>query len=373
MEKLRLLAVVDHLGGGGAEKQFAELVKGLHLKGHEVRVFISEGGGVRLPGLIGQGVDVVSWSPGALTPGHSGRRTFTSFKALAAQMRDFRPEVTLGWLSYSITLCALASLVAPAGAMVFSERSSLERLFDVEVSFGSIKKKILKEALSRARLVVTNTESVIDEYLREGYCTPAQARVVRNGVDVKAISALPDKYALRKSLGMEDGKVYGVYVGRYEERKGVRHLLQALDGIDRQSLEMIMIGQGSLEEELARSGLVRVIGYRENAVEYIRAADLHILPSLYEGLPNVVLEAMAAGTPSIATRVQGTPELIEDGVSGLLVPPADPGALAEAIDRLYKDETLRVSMGMAAKQLAEQFSMENMVGSFESVFVDSLS
>ena len=162
-------------------------------------------------------------------------------------------------------------------------------------------------------------------------------------------------------------------MGRYEERKGVRHLLQALDGIDRQSLEMIMIGQGSLEEELARSGLVRVIGYRENAVEYIRAADFHILPSLYEGLPNVVLEAMAAGTPSIATRVQGTPELIEDGVSGLLVPPADPGALGAAIDRLYKDETLRVSMGMAAKKRAGQFSMENMVGSFESVFVDSLS
>jgi glycosyltransferase involved in cell wall biosynthesis len=114
---------------------------------------------------------------------------------------------------------------------------------------------------------------------------------------------------------------------------------------------------------------VRFLGVRQDVPNLLAISDLFVLPSLWEGLPNSVLEAMAAGLPVVATNVDGSPEVVVDGETGVLVPPADPVALADAICSLLQDEALRVSMAEAARtRVAECFSQEANVAAFEDLY-----
>ena len=110
-------------------------------------------------------------------------------------------------------------------------------------------------------------------------------------------------------------------------------------------------------------------GTRDDVAALMQGIDLFVLPSLVEGISNTILEAMACGLPIIATRVGGNPELVEEGVTGSLVPPANPGALAEAIVPYLLNRNLAASQGRAGRTRAEsRFSMESMVNSYMQVY-----
>lgn len=373
MRKLRVLAVIDHLGGGGAEKQFSELVTRLNPERYTVRVYLSEGGGMRIPVVRASAVELTSWSAQALEPQYSGRRSGESFRELKRQMREFQPDVVVAWLSYSITLSAAAAALTGTKRLVFSERSSLEIMFREEVSHGWLKKKLLQTAFSRARFVVTNTRSVAEEFLQFGYCTADQGRVVYNGLDLERFASLPSREELRRTLGLEAKKLYGVFVGKFVNRKGLPVLVEALQSIEQpeQGFEMLALGAGDMEDMLRRSGQVTVLGYRSNATEFIRAADFLVLPSLYEGLPNVVLEAMAVGTPSIATAVHGAVELLRDGEDGLLVPVGDAAALRQAMQRMMDSAELRERIAAGGLRRIQDFAMQRMIEHWGAVIEDA--
>jgi glycosyltransferase involved in cell wall biosynthesis len=132
-----------------------------------------------------------------------------------------------------------------------------------------------------------------------------------------------------------------------------------------------------LEDYAARLGLAeRVVftGFRRDVPELLREVAVSVLPCISnEGLSNSVLESMAAGAPVVATTVGGNPEIVEDGRTGLLVPPADSGALAGAIARLLEDRELAERLGRAARQrVADHFSVEQMVRRTERLYVDLL-
>jgi glycosyltransferase involved in cell wall biosynthesis len=211
---------------------------------------------------------------------------------------------------------------------------------------------------------------VAAEFEREGYARPERIRVVRNGVDLDALGALPTKSELRKELGLEEGVTYGVYVGKFEYRKGLTFLMEALGKIEAPDFRFLALGAGSMEPEMHGHPVMRCLGYREDAVRYIKAADFLVLPSLYEGLPNVVLEAMAVGTPVIATRVDGVPEVIEHGRSGLLLEPGDAARMGEAMGRLVLDRELRERLAGEASARVVEFAMPRMVEAFEDLLVE---
>jgi glycosyltransferase involved in cell wall biosynthesis len=115
-------------------------------------------------------------------------------------------------------------------------------------------------------------------------------------------------------------------------------------------------------------------GHREDVRERLADADAVVLPSRSEGLPNAILEAMAAGRPVVASAVGGVPDVVTDGVTGLLVPPEDPAALAAALTRLADDPALADRMGVAARRAAEtDFSFERMVDACERLYVEELA
>ncbi len=192
--------------------------------------------------------------------------------------------------------------------------------------------------------------------------------VIPNGSAPSPEMSAPEIAALRSELGVEPGEVAIVVVGRLTARKGHAYLLDALAQLPAEGWKLIVVGEGeedgALEAHTARLGLegrVRFLGQRTDARRIITACDLMALASLLETQPLVITEAMASGKPVVATRIYGIPEIIEDGVTGRLVPPARVEPLAEALRELVDSPARREEMGRSAlARYHERFTLERM-------------
>jgi glycosyltransferase involved in cell wall biosynthesis len=206
-----------------------------------------------------------------------------------------------------------------------------------------------------------------------------RVRVVPTGINPPAFL---DRDAARASLGLpHEGFVAGV-IGRVEPDKGGDDAVEALLALRWAAPGAILAFLGpfderttfhrSLKERAQAEGLrasVRCLGAREEAAPLLRAFDLVLHPSRHEALPRVLIEALFAGVPAIAGRVGGIPEVIEDGVSGILVAPRDPIALGAAAASLALDGARRAEMGRAATRIAqERFSLTGMVKGLTAVY-----
>lgn len=208
---------------------------------------------------------------------------------------------------------------------------------------------------------------------------PRKVRVVRNGIDPARFGkpAIPASQ-LRQRLGFGAGDPVLVVVGRLEPQKGHGILLDALRRV-RASIgtaRLVIVGdgslRGSLEAESHALGLgdaVRFAGRQDNVADWLAMAQVVVLSSFYEGLPLVALEALAAERPVVATAVDGTPEVVRDGRTGLTAPPGDPVRLAEAILRLLRDSALGRQLARAGRELvAQQFTHERQVRETEQLY-----
>ena len=219
----------------------------------------------------------------------------------------------------------------------------------------------------------SNRRDLIDE------CPAAAARIqtVYNGVDPSAFLLQPDRTKVREELGIVSGPVL-ITIARLTEAKGHRYLLQALPRLLETwpQLCCLFVGEGELHDTLQRMAMdlgversCRFVGIREDIVEILAAADVVVLPSLSEGFPFVLLEALAMGCPVVASQVNGVPELIEDHKTGLLVPPRDPQALATAIREVLSDSTAASKMGAAGRAVVqERFTVDHMVANTTAIF-----
>lgn len=208
--------------------------------------------------------------------------------------------------------------------------------------------------------------------------------VIHNGVDLERFAnATSKRKAIRQVIGSEDSDCILIMVARFHAGKGHRILFEAMRELVQvhPRLRLICLGEGEEEQqlrELRRTfGLERCIqlpGYQQNVAEWIAAADINVLPSFYEGLPLTILEAMASGVPTVASNVGGIPDVIEDGVNGILVPPGDSHRLATAISQLMGNWALRTKMGEAAyKRVSQRFTLEQQVSSTKNMYIDLCS
>jgi len=185
--------------------------------------------------------------------------------------------------------------------------------------------------------------------------------------------------ALRRELGLSPSQPVLLVAGRLEPQKGHRFLLDALPSICAEfpGLLLFCVGEGSLMSELQHhardlgiADAVRFAGYQRDMPRWYALADIVVLPSLFEGLPITAIEALASEKPMVATAVDGTPEIVVDGITGLTVPPRDSVALALAIARLLRDPELRATLACQGRELVERsFSIERMVEQIENLYL----
>jgi sugar transferase (PEP-CTERM/EpsH1 system associated) len=197
-----------------------------------------------------------------------------------------------------------------------------------------------------------------------------------NGVDTRRFSP-GGRQAARAALAIKPGSVVIGTVGRLDPVKDQLGLLRAFYRVAGDSRAVLLIaGDGPCRMELDATvsalGLgerVHLLGERDNIPQVLAALDVFVLASVGEGISNTILEAMATGLPVVATRVGGTPQLVVDGATGLLVEPRSPAALAATLRQYLEDPALAARHGRAARERAElEFSQERMVGAYEQLY-----
>lgn len=182
------------------------------------------------------------------------------------------------------------------------------------------------------------------------------------------------RFSLRSEFGIDEERPLILTVARLDKQKGHPFLFEALCQVPEATL--VLAGSGperkaleALSADLGIHDRVIFLGHREDIHDLLACSDLFVLPSIYEGLPLSILEAMDAGKAVIATAVGGTPEAVSDGETGLLVPRRDSTALASAMRKLISDPTMRLRMGKAGKErVRQEFSVNNMVQGVTQVY-----
>jgi glycosyltransferase involved in cell wall biosynthesis len=226
--------------------------------------------------------------------------------------------------------------------------------------------------------MVALTDGEKNDYENLSVCPAEKLLKIHSGVDVKQFKqSNGNMVEKRRSLGLDqNGNVVG-FVGWLLPIKGPEYLLKAMEYVWQEYPEtaLVFVGKGDLDVDLrtqalrvSANGRVKFLGWREDIDEIMPVFDMLVLPSLNEGMGRVLVEAMAAGKPVVASRVGGIPDLVRDGETGYLVPPADEKALADGIKKLLDDPGKAWEMGQHGKKRCQQFSLEAMIEKLDDLY-----
>jgi glycosyltransferase involved in cell wall biosynthesis len=178
----------------------------------------------------------------------------------------------------------------------------------------------------------------------------------------------------RKAFAMAGKTIVGHVGALVDAQKGQGSIIAAARALEarRPELHFVLVGDGADAERLRREaqglGNLTFTGFVNNVADYLASFDLFVYPSVREGLGSTLLDAMAFGLPIIASRAGGIPEIVEDGVNGLLIPPEDPDALVSALERLLDDPAQRASMQSANRAAAARYGSDRMTDAYESIY-----
>jgi len=342
----RVCLLIGQLGLGGAEKQLVLLARGLSARGIRTHLLVMFEKGPREDELSNSGVHVVELG---FRPRSSGWRSYVvNFRALARLvmfLRRERPQVFQAFLFAAYVIAAPAARLARVPVLVAGRRS-----------LGYFKKgnrlalAVERIATRWTDFLVANATAIADEVQRDEGVPAAKISVIPNGM--QRCEFEPAEPADVPTL-----LPVVLCVANLSAHKGHRHLLQACSALQSSGhpCTLVLIGEGpervALERLAGRLGIdVRFLGARTDVAGFLARADVVVLPSLYEGSSNAVMEAMAAGRPVVATAVGGTPELLEG--RGVLVPPADADGLAEGLREVLSDGEAAADLGRKARAWA---------------------
>lgn len=285
------------------------------------------------------------------------------------RLRDLIERLDARVVHAHLPAVGVAARLASPVPVVYTEHNLVD-------SYRRITRWANRATYRRNVAVVAVSDEVADSL--EGYPGP-QPLVIPNGVTCE-VSAEESAMA-RKELGIEAGRSLIVHVGNIRPHKGHSDLIEAVSAVGRHRDDFLVVSIGAekrsgdldrVHRHAVRSGVddkIRFLGRREDALRFVAAGDVLVNPSAAEGLPLVVLEAMAVGTPVVATAVGGVPSVIRPGETGTLVDAGDPEALARAIIHVldHSAETLRYAEA-AQRLVVETYSLERMVGAYEDLY-----
>ncbi len=366
----RILFVSTSTTLGGAEKTLHALATLLNPKSFTVSGVVS----LKPPGayarrLQDQGVQVLSLDL-------QGWPSLRDLRRLGEIIESLRPDLVHALMYQAIQLCRLAKRRAFPFKLVSSPRVS----YRTRPAWSLLADRLLKGADD---LLISECASSREFLVRRLGYDPAKVRTIYNGVDISgwSVSGIERQHK-RLELRLESRELLIGTIGRLDLQKGHAVLIEAMARLrERVPLRCVIIGEGpqgpGLRDRVGRLALenrVWLLGEREDASSWLSGLDLFVLPSLWEGLPNALLEAMALGLPVVASGVDGVREVVQDDQNGILVPPGEPEALARAIAALAQDPAARGRLGQAARAtISQRFSLLSMLAGYEGAYSEVLA
>jgi glycosyltransferase involved in cell wall biosynthesis len=355
------------LAPNGAQTQLVRVATQLRKRGWRVSVISMMPPEAFLAELAAAGIPVASLG---MARGAAEARALLQAVEL---LRELRPHVLVSFMFHANLLGRIAGRLAAVPVVVSSIRN--------ETFGGRLRERVERGTAWLADAVTTNSRLAAASLVRRGVVAPNRIRVIPNALAANAFAA--DNPAardlLRGDLRLAADDFVWLAAGRLEEQKDFPTLLAAMGRLsgEHPRARLLIAGGGpllgplrQLTSQFGVADRVRFLGFRTDFGALLNACDAFALSSAWEGLPNVVLEAAAAGRPVVATRVGGVPELVEDGATGFVVPPRDPEALAGAMRRLMELPS-RARRRMAEDgraHLAAEFGLERVVGMWEELF-----
>lgn len=381
--KKPILFVTLCLDFGGAERHLSTIMPALARRGWPVSVYCANRLGAFAESVRRDGVEVIG-PPIEATAGTTSRGVRLAYSLLAGArlirvMRRIRPEIVHFYLPEPYILGAPIALLQGVPIRIMSRRG-LNLYQGLWPGVRWVEQKLHPQMTA----VLANSRRVVDELLDEG-CDPSRVGLIYNGVALDRFSRCLDPRAIRSSLGISSDEFVVTVVANLVPRK--RHV-DVLDALSRaahslpEPWTLLCVGRddGCLAElkdhaaGLGIAGKVRFLGERADVVEVLQASDLGLLASLDEGFSNAILEFMAAGLPVVATDVGGNSEAVVDGLTGLVVPPCQPNALAEAIVRIASDPGWAAELGAAGRRRVEGlFPLQTCVDRYEALYQSLLA
>jgi glycosyltransferase involved in cell wall biosynthesis len=345
--RTRVAYVIGELGKGGAEYQLVELLRGLDRTAVDPHVVALSAGGFWAGEIRALGIPLVELPS-------RGHADVARLRALRETLRALAPDVlhTILWSANSYGRLAAAGLRVPR--VIAAERNVMTR---------PAWERAIERALDRVTdLYLVNARAVADELVRHGL-PRGKMRVVYNGVDLTRFPAFDvDRRAARAALGLPADRRLLAQVGRLAPQKDYPTFLRAAAALAERfsDLDVLVVGEGPLRADLERLaatlGLgerVRWLGLRHDVPRILAAVDVMLLTSRFEGLPNVVIEAMGAGAAVVATDAGGTRELVLSDAYGTVAAPGDVHAIVEGATRFLADESRRAAVARTAHARVE--------------------
>jgi len=228
---------------------------------------------------------------------------------------------------------------------------------------GRLRRRVYSEAIQRCDACWAVSPAAANMVCDLLHLSRSRFDIVSNGVDVDRFVPCDDPVRAKHSLGLPTDRPVILCVGNLKPIKGHDTLLSSVERLTAlgRSFSLVCVGRDYCDGKLQRraaaiSGQARVtfVGPQDDVLPWLSAADVYVQPSMWEGMSNSLLEAMACGLPVVATSAGGTTDVLEHGVTGLLAPPSDEASLAEALDMLITDRQLRARLGRAAREHARR-------------------
>jgi glycosyltransferase involved in cell wall biosynthesis len=367
---VRVVVITNRFGDVGTHPQLTRLALHLREVGHDVRAI-----SLAPPGTIPE----MFARSGIRTETIDARRRGSSLPTawrLSTLFQRLRPDVAVAFLYEAIMPTRFAGLIARVPVI-----SSIRNEY-----FGPRRREVILRVTERLSAVtVVNSDRVAASLVNRGIASPRHLVVIHNGIDVSRFAPSAERRRrTRASLGVDDGEFVWLAVGRLTEQKGYAFLLRAFSAVIEAvpSARLFIVGRGALREELERtvriSGVHRKIsflGFRSDIVDLLIAADALVLASRYEGMPNVVMEALSTGRPVVATDVGAVPDLITDGLNGYLAPPSDPDALAAAMTKVLLSSPERLAaMGQRGRERVQEIcDLSTVMGQWQKLIEETPS
>lgn len=374
-EMKRLMIIIPSLGGGGAERVVINLLKGLDMNEFLVTLVVYESDfAYPLPDTV----DV------AVLDIHSGGNILTFIKnfvnkiiSIARFIKKNRPDIVFSLISSTNVTVVLARWLSGIPCnLILSERSHPSETLKNSY-YDRTTAYLMKHTYPKVEKIIAVSEEIQQDLIRNFNVPPGKVKVIYNPVDIREIETLSHEEV--DHIWFRDKLPIIVSVGRLTRQKGYSYLIKAFS-IVRKSVpcRLLLIGEGEEREELTdiakSSGIenyVEFIGFQKNPYKYMARSSVFVLSSVYEGLPNVILEAMVLGLPVVATNCPSGPaEIIEDRKNGLLVPVRDEKALADVIVEVLTNDELRSELSRAAKMRAQSFALDRVIEQYRGVFLE---
>ncbi len=358
---IRIAFCITDLDVGGAERMFVELVTRLDRRLWEPRVFCLSGPGALVERLRSSGIPVTCF--GAKSVRHLG-----VIRRLAAELKQFRPALMQSFLFHANVIGRLAAWWAGVPHVVCGIRVA-ERRSCVPLWLDRLTQSFVDHNVCVSR-------AVADFSIQNSGLKAAKVSVIPNGVDGERFATATA--ADRVRLGLTAAPLM-LFVGRLNPQKAPFVLLEAFKRLVARhpDWQLLFVGEGPLRSSMTEwvtkhrlNSNVHFAGWRPDVPQLLKAADVLVLPSLWEGMSNIVLESMASGLPVVVSRVEGTEELIRDGETGLLATPGSVEEVEQQIEKVLIDHGFSTSLTNSAQQTVfKDFTLEAMIRSYEQLYL----